>query len=503
MKIKQIFTKNEQGQLFGERKGRLWLMAFLMLIAVVSIGFATASLEYLKDKMSNPFVSCVDIVVDQIWSNGEEELEKFVSDSINENLFHYNSSEKVWLLSAEFQKEGDRSVRLDGRTIYMNSPILNGTIFSEDNLICKKDSITDADFGIILSNEGLKKLGISQPVFLILPVYIDDSTSCEIAVPVLAIVKELPDMCDFLMTHAYAKHIIKTGADYFNVSTSEYNKWARFVCKNNVYEDVVAHVRRDGAYIITKADNNPYDSCWSADYSYFEVQTDSVADYVYQRFMYDSLLYDLRKEFADIYRVYELGGEASDTATDARMAQIYSCYFEMNKDLPDNVENFRVALKESSGHRLDMSKIDSLKNLAKVQTLGNILSLCMVLIAIIFMIVFIYFLMNMHFQKIQKNLGTFKAFGIDTNTLKEIYVSIIVKMVVIAFTMAVAVAAAISIPINIYLPREGVYAWVNIFTWQNGVLLIVSLIAAVLTVVFTANKLLKNSPGDLIYDRKH
>lgn len=493
----KIFRKNERGQLFGKGNGRLWLMAFLMLVAAGSIGFATASLNYLKDKMSNPFVSCVDIVIDQLWSNGYDELDKFIDDETHKKEFHYNSSEKVWLLSSEFLKKDNRAVRLDGRTIYMNSPILKRTIFSEENIICKKYEIKDTDFGIILSKEGLKKLEDSQPEFVILPVFVDDSTSCEVTVPVLAIVNELPDMCDFLMTHAYAQHVLRSNADHFNVSTVEFNKRMKVVCNSDDHDAIIGEIKGDIEFEII--DNNviPYDETWSEDYCVIEVVTDSTNKYA----LYQTLFAKLKSKYQQVYRVYELGGDLN--AEYDRDPQLYSCYFSMDDNLPVNVENFRVALKESTGHRLDMSKIDSLKNLAKVQTLGNILSWGIFGISIIFIIVFIYFLMSMHFQKIQKNLGTFKAFGIDTETLKKIYVSIIVEMVLLSFVVAAIVAACITVPINLLIPREGVYEWVDVFVWQNAVLLIVSLLAAVITVTVTAGKLLKNSPGDLIYDRKH
>lgn len=492
-----IFRKNEKGQLLGHKYGKLWLMSFLMLVAAGSIGFASASLNYLEDKMSNPFVSCVDIVIDQLWSHGYEELDRFLDDESHKNEYHYNSSEKVWLLSSEFLNKNKSAVRLDGRTIYMNSPILKSTIFSEENVIYKKYSIDDSDFGIILSNEGLKKLGDANPDFVILPVYVDDSTSCEVTVPILAIVKELPDMCDFLMTHGYAQHVLRANADHFNVSTVGFNKRMKIVCKSDDHDAVINAIRRNAEFEITDENLIPYDGCWSDEYSVLEVVTDSTEKYI----LYQNLFSELRSQFLDVYRIYELGGNLN--ADYDRDPQIYSCYFSMNEKLPENVENFRLALKETTGHRLDMSKIDNLKNLAKVQALGNILSWGIFGISIIFTIVFIYFLMSMHFQKIQRNLGTFKAFGINTATLKNIYVSIIVEMVVLSFVIAAFIAAVVTIPINIFIPREGIYAWVNIFVWQNGVLLFVSLFAAITTVYITAGKLLKNSPGDLIYDRKH
>lgn len=493
----KIFRRNEKSQLLGHGYGRLWLMSFLMLVAAGSIGFATASLNYLEDKMSNPFVSCVDIVIDQLWSHGYEELDRFVDDECHKKEYHYNSSEKVWLLSSEFLNKDKRAVRLDGRTIYMNSPILERTIFSEENVICKKYSVDDSDFGIILSNEGLKKLNDTKPDFVILPVYVDDSTSCEVTVPVLAIVKELPDMCDFLMTHGYAQHVLRANASHFNVSTVEFNKRMKIVCKSDDHDAVVNAIRSNEEFEIT--DENaiiPYDGSWSDEYNVIEVVTDSAEKYN----LYQNLFSELKSQIHNVYRIYELGDNLN-TDYD-RDPQIYSCYFSMSERLPENVENFRAALKETTGHRLDMSKIDSLKNLAKVQALGNILSWGIFGISIIFIIVFIYFLMSMHFQKIQKNLGTFKAFGINTTILKRIYVSIIVEMVVVSFAIAAFIAAVVTIPVNIFIPREGVYSWVDIFVWQNGVLLIVSLLAAIITVTVTAGKMLKKSPGDLIYDRK-
>jgi hypothetical protein len=196
-------------------------------------------MDYLQEKMSDPFVTCIDIPVDQLWSNGYDELEEFLAKPSNQLQLGYQSVEKVNLISAYFQVSPEKSLQLDGRTLYMNSP-LKGPILSNNNVIQQRiEPIKDSDFGLIICEEGLDKLDLKgdDPAFLRQVVYIDDSIYT-FSVPILAIVKRLPNMCDFIATYAYAKQEIAEGAHHFDLSKDQYNKELRLVALDSQQEDI-------------------------------------------------------------------------------------------------------------------------------------------------------------------------------------------------------------------------------------------------------------------------
>ena len=60
-----LFLKKEGQELLGKHKANFWVLAAIFLLAILSIGFGSASLKYLKYKMDDPFVKWVDIIDQQ------------------------------------------------------------------------------------------------------------------------------------------------------------------------------------------------------------------------------------------------------------------------------------------------------------------------------------------------------------------------------------------------------------------------------------------------------
>jgi len=106
------------------------------------------------------------------------------------------------------------------------------------------------------------------------------------------------------------------------------------------------------------------------------------------------------------------------------------------------------------------------------------------------------------------NLGTFKAFGLDNRLLKRIYLSLILIFVLGGILFGMTGAALVGnsgfIPLILKLLNYSLDLNYNFFSlnsiWTIFVVLII-LFALVVTLIFVTNKLLKKSPGDLIYNR--
>ena len=149
-----------------------------------------------------------------------------------------------------------------------------------------------------------------------------------------------------------------------------------------------------------------------------------------------------------------------------------------------------------------MTNVDAMENFHFVQRMGMVLSVSIILIVALFILVFIYFLLRSHFQKIERNLGTFKAFGVSTLTLDGIYVRLLLRMTLMAYGIGGVAALAVALLWRVVRVIEPGYAWINVIVWQNGVLLVLSMVAAVAATLWVSHSRLKNTPGDLIYSRK-
>lgn len=585
-----LFFSKEWKQLLGKRSINLIILSTICAIALLSIGFAIAGLSYLEKKMSDPFVTCVDIEVDQVWGDGFDSLSDFIEDPTNQEKLGFSKPEQVFLFRETFYDTDNKQVTLDGRTFSASSPIKQSTILSETNTIFQTEDISDFDFGLILSRNALRKLGYiddSIPSFLQQNVWLSDGMVCRFNVPVLAVVHELPNMSDFLATSCYAQQEISENAEHFDISKrdddliicypSELADSVMFdikkvdVVENQPYklgypndsfptflqqkawlsdtlqyhfnvpilaivhelpnmsdflstlcyaQQVIAEdaeqfdiSKRDDDLIICYpnkladsvvfdmknvdvVENQPYK--WSIKYYQVRIKSNTAEDCASRAREYDSIFSNVQKNIPSAMRLYDFNYDP-DRPND-RDPQLYSCYFE-REELQDKVERFRSELDKETNYKLDMSKINNLKNLAHIQHIGKTLSYCITGISILFIVVFLYFLLNMHFQKIQRNIGTFKAFGVDNLTLYQIYILIVFCIITSSLLFAGVTSYAFEILTNSISPIEGTENRIDIFVWQNALLVALVYICSFLSTFYVVHSKLRHTPGDLIYNR--
>jgi len=491
-----LFFSKEKKQLFGHRHISLWITCGVFLLALLSAGFSAASLEYLREKMSDPFVTCVDISVSQFRAKDYVALKKFIDS--NENSLGYSSSEPVHLLYDIFINNQGKNRQLDGRTLSMVSPLKNTTILSKENVICQReDTITDSDFGIILSLDGLEHMNMAGECPAFVRRYIKkNNTPDHFAVPVLAIVKQLPNMCDFIATDAYAQHEIADENDHFNIAEPKYNKFLQLIVADSVSSEVLELLKLNTH--VLDVNEVPYFKSWNDAFSQFNIYCD--LDSCKETFM-DSLYLSLLTQYPSVYRLYSF--EYYPFNKQYHEPALISCYFEQDS-LQYKVQEFSKVLDQETGYKIDMSKVENLKNLDRVQQMGKALSSIIIFIVIVFIGVFIYFLLNTHFQKIQRNIGTFKAFGVSENMIYGVYCLIISYMIILAYTISFAITAISTELINYIYPmvdEKGVYDRLDYLVWQNGLILFLALTLAILTTTIVVYKILRHTPGDLIYNR--
>ncbi len=325
-----------------------------------------------------------------------------------------------------------------------------------------------------------------------------DGVDVSLSIPLLAVVRELPDMCDFLSTECYTHQEMTDSAEHFNVNLkTKYLRTDNFIiCYPNEYDSAISCSLSFVDGLTIKENGSPYNGTWSNDYYKIVLRSDAVDTLRAKE--YDSLFVQIRKSIPAAVRLYDfVYGPKREYVRDP---QIYSCYFRQ-EGLQEAVEKFRVKLDDETHYKLDMSKINNLKNLAHIQNIGKTLSYCITGIAILFIVVFLYFLLNMHFQKIQRNIGTFKAFGVDNATLYCIYVLIVFCIISSALLIAGFASGIVELGVNWLLPIEGKDMRINILVSQNLLLIALVYVCSLLSTCFVVRSKLKHTPGNLIYNR--
>lgn len=504
-----LFFVKEGAELSGRKKMNLIWLSIVFLVAVISVGFASASLSYLRFKMDDPFINWVDIVAQQNVGNDKKDLVKFLNDSAVQKHYNFVDPQPNYVQSMFFRVHGDQlnapnDRQLEGRTIGgaigINSPVLE-RILKEDNVVHKNRlPYSDGELGLIITQEALRKIGYDDKY----PYFVQVSRSYDlydcrqlglgdglngfypVSFPVYAIVKQLPGMYSFLFTSRFWNDLHSQGATWD--ITDEENNECLLLCGTESAIGEIKEQIKDKDVNISESD---YCGSWAKlKCLKIEVNEGDVPQ------CYSQMVSDLNIDNMSVYRIYNFSPVTN-------YYQANPSYYSIQMNSLDSIRAFQEKLFNECGIKLDMTNVEAKENFSFVQKMGNILSVCIIVISIIFLCAFIYFLLRSHFQKIQKNLGTFKAFGISNRTLVWIYLSLMVSMLVLAFAIAFIVALVVAFVMSLFTCIEQGYPWLDVSTWQNWVLFGVAVLASVVTTLLVTRKLLIQTPGDLIYQRKN
>ncbi len=166
------------------------------------------------------------------------------------------------------------------------------------------------------------------------------------------------------------------------------------------------------------------------------------------------------------------------------------------------INDFQEYVKERFRIEIEMSQINAKENFNAVSVMANILSWTMIAFAIVCIILFIVNLLQSYFQKVKRNLGTFKAFGISNFELTAIYVFIMTATILAAtFISLAAVWLVQGLSMLTGLVRDGGFGYLSLWNLKTVVSVLIIIASSVFTVWYVMKNLLKATPGDLIYDR--
>lgn len=508
----RLLARRESKVVLGSRWANLWLLTIVLVATFVSIAFSNGSMIYLSEKMNDPFTNWVNIEN----AYGADKFDEFRANLADENVqSHYGFSDV----------QGDNYyaytfIGKNGSTHYLecrfferlNSDLVRA-ILSEDNVVgASAMSISDIrneSLGLIITRDVLHKLGYCEdsiPAYInflshsagadTLGVKLVEGIYAEAPMPLLGVVRRLPMNMDVIGSHYWYEQY-NNSSHPFSLNREEYARELYYfvpdVCSDfteTIKELAPVGLRRIAAYEVLEG--GEYLQSWKSG-RIMKVYAGEATTPL-------SLLVDFDKQIQNhlasqgVVRIYNY--KVSDAPYPNRR------FLSVNFATLDSIRAFENYAKSNFNVQIEMSQVSSKENFNAVSVMANILSWAMIVFSIVCIIMFIVNMLQSYFQKVKRNLGTFKAFGIGSNELIMVYVIILLAIVVSAIVISLSVTYIIQLLLPIFgMLKDGQFNYLVLWNMKTVWSIIIVIVATIVTVSVVMSRLLRQTPGDLIYDR--
>lgn len=518
----KLLMIREGKEVLGKNGSNLWVLTLVLVATFASIAFSEGSKLYLEDRMSDPFTNWVNIKkgVD------DEQFNKF-RDSLyleeNKHRFDYEKVLKDQYYNYQIAKRSGGLLYLSARFFEDIKSKLFGAILDRSNVVdgCVVDTsiIQNNTMGFVLTLDVAQRLGYAADK---LPSYIEyyhgigeddlvdknldslgirlyEKQFCKVALPVLAVVKKLPNNVDmmsanfFYEQHHYARtkpfDIVNHEDDYLHqliywvsneVGIDAFNAYVKSVIPDSLRD---VHIQHQKDLFSAMKTWKPGTMC--------EIKL-SNEQLPIQVFNNIAQAIENKYDIELVRRVYSLETEEHPSPRND--------YLSVEFNTLDHISEFEIFAKNNK-IELEMESVHSKQNFNAVSKMAQVLTIAMVIFSIVCIIMFLVNMLQSYFQKVKRNLGTFKAFGMNTRELTQVYIIILITIVLVAVIMALVITWAIQgiLPI-LGVEKEG-FNYLSLWNLTTYVATAVILASTILTVIFFMTRMLSQTPGDLIYDR--
>lgn len=518
----KLLMVREGKEVLGKKGSNLWILTLVLVATFASIAFSEGSMIYLRDKMEDPFTNWVNIAK----STDADRFAKFCSDLSNSEYkkqFGYNSVQMDHATNWNMQGiDEDHQHFLSLRSFGQLHGSLIKAVLDEKNVVLGASLDTalldDNSLGVIITSDAMQRLGYSGkniPSFIYRMVHIMDVEDMEIAdslgikvsqtgfftvpLPVIAVVRRLPNNMDMVSANFLVYQLENNFSTYpFDlIAHKEYHHQLHYFVSDEVdrevFEDVVKKALpdslRDNLQILE--DNETENMRPWKKGSLLKV-------FIGDELMDVKVFYDFSKKIETKFNCEQVRRINKYDVIDCPSTK--GSYISIEFNELSHIREFEQFAKDYTVN-LDMAQVASKENFNAVAIMAAILSAAMVIFSIVCIIMFLVNMLQSYFQKVQRNLGTFKAFGMNTRELTQVYIIILITIVLAAVVMALMLTWLI----QGVLPLAGVekdgFNYLSVWNTTTYVATAVILISTILTVIVVMTRMLSQTPGDLIYDR--
>jgi hypothetical protein len=524
------FLDKETDDLYGQRLENFIKIFTLFTILFLAGGFGWQSYRSIRQKLDDPFVKTIVIQnIDQV----ENFIQPVVKDSLTAFLGNADTM-RYYNISAINSFENGINFTLSssyktkdyyGRSIDFNSPLLKNILDINNGVIGKNFSSVN-DKGIILTKGLMKELTLS-PDSISTVIVIQKNEPYPLRLPVIAVVNKLPKGSEFLLLNKYVDHYLWSPSEVYNflmtdtISIGIDGDLDPGTVRSKL-EAVVSGGEFSGSVDITKATFGIISAINPG--ILVKIPVTAVVDSSGIAFDGNKFVSSLQEPLAS----------ALSIAVDRVYPAYAKCYV-------DTSINYSLKGKNTKSIEITFSKLNRVFNLdhslqiwsdtkyreiagfgqqlvfgfdLESVTLRDILKIVGFLILTFLLIIaflsvvsittIIKVLFEKYFQKIEKNIGTFKAFGIN---IKEIYRKVLIIFIVInlifSLVFAIIIGESISVLVSMTSLVTSMNESVDLFNLFNLVpfILIAIIGLAVWRAYSQAFKIFDAWPGDIIYDR--
>ena len=510
----RLFVKREGKVVLGKHYSNLWLLCSVLFATFLAIAFSNASLDYLDYKMNDPFINWVDIEN----NFGEEDItgfEYFLNQESAKAQYHFRGFQTDKSRYPLFATSSSDSRNLKGRYYADIKTPLVQAILDEDNVVdgccIENEKLDNNSFGVIITYDALVgKLGYKKaiPQFIYRRLYCDyeaaefgvkvsDAGQADIPMPVLAVVKRLPNNMDVITTkYSYEQEI----AHSLNMNNPVYfysfvyhlpdkvdaEEFLEFLKKTTTENTDLTYYSNDNEQL-SKMNCFGEGRFVSLKYDYEE---DS--DFEVNQRINDAVMAVYEKK--GVVRVFDYDDNPTIPSPDD--------YISIHFDDLNKISDFQEFVKQEFKINIEMSQINAKENFNEVSMMANILSWTMIVFAIICIMLFVINLLQSYFQKVKRNLGTFKAFGMSNLRLISVYMLILITTISVSIVIALVAVVFLENLLPLFgAVKEGTFGYLALWSGKTLGSVVIILLAFICTVYVVMKRELRHTPGDLIYDR--
>lgn len=508
----KLLARRESKVVLGGKWANLWLLTIVLVATFVSIAFSNGSMKYLSEKMNDPFTNWVNIENQFEGDKLNDLQESLTFDDALKERYHYKSVQGDGYFAIQLlYKSGNEFATFEGRSFEHLDTELVREILKSKNIVggasVHADSIPERSLGLIITKEMLHRLGYSEdsiPEFIYYMALSEgadslgfdmvyDNIYAAAPIPLLAVVNRLPMNMDIISSQ-YFHEQYQNGITFpFCLNNREYAESLLYFVPSDI---------KDFAKGVKQLDSKKIRSVLpfqQDDIEFLRPWKQGSFMKVYLRGKKHSLqdIHDINELITSNYNVTRVHKyNVSDDA--APILRYLSVHFN---DL-DSIRAFENFANTKFNVNVEMSQVSSKENFNAVSVMANILSWAMIVFSIVCIIMFIVNMLQSYFQKVKRNLGTFKAFGISSSELIMVYVIILLAIVICSIVISLAFTWIIQLMLPVFnLMKDGTYNYLSLWNMKTVYCIAIVIVATIVTVRSVMRKLLKQTPGDLIYDR--
>ncbi|MFW5983036.1 MAG: FtsX-like permease family protein [bacterium] len=482
------FAKPEFKSIAGKFYKNLLIVSLIFLLSLLAIGFGRGMINYLSNKMQDPFIKFFDVVIPASVSRGFK-WEDLNTKSL-QSKYLYDNVSPIYNEYMDFRSVNDEIIDAKTRKIKSSSKFYKFLVNDPEIMLTEplNNTFANDSWSIIVTKAYLKELGYEEENFKkvnFLPfVNVIYGKDRFIPIPVAAIVSQLPNHNDVLISERLYE-ALKQDDIAMDITSERHNNYLRFFIDTTheaistladqgfiISDNTLAHTRK--GLILTKNG------------------VESPAD----------LFDDLKQEYSNVTRLYDL--DRSFKPLEKFDPQVDIISFPFNS--LDSIYRFEDYLINNYEISINMQTIENKKNFYLFNNIAHVLSSALILFSILMVIFFITNIILTHIERNKKNLGTLKAFGLSNRDIVLIYSSIGAFLVIVAFAIALVLSWLTGNPfmdllinlINMDVNQAAIHF--EFFSiWLAAAFFIV--LPNIFIYLRLKSALSRQTPGDLIYER--